>query len=223
VFSQRVSHCTNVLWFDLDNIRLVDRLASGAAEEERHRIARDLHDTVIQPYLGLQLGLIALRHQLTNGGTDGKDTLERLIALNNDGVADLRRYVRELRDSNERDGELLPAVRRFGAKFAAATGIAVHVEAETEIHISERLAIETFQMVAEGLSNVRRHTDATRATVGLTCRNRHLTLRIENSGAEQWEPFTPRSISERATALGGRARVERRADNTTVVLVEIPL
>jgi signal transduction histidine kinase len=207
----------------LDNIRLVDRLASGAAEEERRRIARDLHDSVIQPYLGLQLGLTALHRQLVAGGTDGKDTLERLIALTNEGVTDLRRYVRELRDGGEREGELLPAVRRFGAKFSEATGIAVHVEAETDIHVNERLAIEAFQMVAEGLSNVRRHTDAAQATVGLACRNRHLILRIENAGAEQWEPFTPRSIAERATALGGRARVERRADNGSLVVVEIPL
>ncbi|HZB43944.1 MAG TPA: hypothetical protein VE360_01800, partial [Pyrinomonadaceae bacterium] len=41
----------------LDNVRLLDRLASGAAEQERQKIARDIHDGVIQPYIGLQLGL----------------------------------------------------------------------------------------------------------------------------------------------------------------------
>jgi signal transduction histidine kinase len=207
----------------LDNIRLVDRLASGAAEEERHRIARDLHDSVIQPYLGLHLGLAALRRQLLAGGTEVKETLERLIALTDGGAADLRRYVRGLKDGSGREGDLLQAVRRFGAKFTEATGITVHVAAETEIHVSERLAVEAFQMVAEGLSNVRRHTDATQATVGLACRNRQLTLCIENAGEEQWAPFTPRSLAERATALGGQARVERRADNGSIVVVEIPL
>lgn len=52
----------------IDNIRLVDRLASAAAEEERRRIARDLHDRIVQPYIGLQLGLAAVRQRLATAG-----------------------------------------------------------------------------------------------------------------------------------------------------------
>src|SRR5947208_5573333 len=47
----------------LEHIRLVDRMASDSADEERHRIARSVHDRVIQPYIGLQMGLIGL-HRL---------------------------------------------------------------------------------------------------------------------------------------------------------------
>jgi signal transduction histidine kinase len=52
----------------IENIRLVDRLASGAAEEERRRIARSVHDRVIQPYLGLQIGIKALQRELSRSG-----------------------------------------------------------------------------------------------------------------------------------------------------------
>src|SRR4029078_5549779 len=52
----------------VETIRLVDRLASNAAEQERKKIARDIHDSVIQPYIGLQLGLVGLRQKIERGG-----------------------------------------------------------------------------------------------------------------------------------------------------------
>lgn len=71
----------------LDNIRLVDQLASGAAEEERRRIARDLHDSVIQPYIGLQIGLAAVRQKLAAGGAEVASDIERLIEMTSVGVS----------------------------------------------------------------------------------------------------------------------------------------
>src|SRR5439155_4762149 len=110
-------------------------------------------------------------------------------------------------------------------QFAKMTGIAVHVEAQTPLDVHDRLAAEVFHLVAEGLSNVRRHTCSTQATISLACGNGHLILRIANDiavGAEP-APFLPRSIMERAAALGGCTRVELCADYDTVVVVDIPL
>ena len=208
----------------LENIRLVDQLASDAAEEERRRIARDLHDSVVQPYLGLQIGLATIHRKLSaEGAIDVRRDIEHLIELANVWVTDLRCYVSGLRNGTEVDRDLLLAVHRFATKFAKATGITAHIEAETDIRINGRLAADVFQMVAEGLSNIRRHTSARQATIGLACREGHLILRIENEGSDGWAPFTPRSITERAVTLGGYARVERREDEGTAVIVEIPM
>jgi signal transduction histidine kinase len=100
----------------------------------------------------------------------------------------------------------------------------VDVEAAADLHCNDRLAAEVFQMVAEGLSNIRRHTQATQAKIGLLRRNGYLVLRVENEGAPVTSPelFTPRSITERAAALGGQVLVER-TDEGTAVVVEIPL
>ncbi|MBI1987000.1 MAG: hypothetical protein HYS70_01455 [Nitrospinae bacterium] len=209
----------------IDTLRLVDRLASDAAGAERRRIARDLHDSVIQPYLGLQMGLAALRQKLASGSAEVKGEVERLISLTEVGLDDLRHYTGALREGDEPEGGLLPAVRRFAGRFAEATGIAVHVEAGADLCVNDRLAAEVFQMVAEGLSNIRRHTGSRRATVGLACSDGHLVLRVGNdvpAGAAP-VPFIPRSITERATALGGRGRVEWTESGDTVVIVEIPL
>jgi signal transduction histidine kinase len=101
----------------------------------------------------------------------------------------------------------------------------VHVEAKTALPVHDRLAAEVFQMVAEGLSNVRRHTRSAQATVTLTCCDQHLRLRIANDIATDSgrTPFTPRSITERATALGGDAYVEWPEHGGTVIVVDIPL
>jgi len=93
------------------------------------------------------------------------------------------------------------------------------------LSINERLAAEVFQMVAEGLSNIRRHTISDRATVELARNAQSLSLRIGNEAANGHVPrsFTPRSITERARALGGDATVEHTDDHQTIVKVMIPL
>jgi signal transduction histidine kinase len=208
----------------VDNISLVNQLASDAAEEERRKIARDIHDSVIQPYVGLQIGLAGLREKLAANGSELSGDMERLMEMTNQGITDLRRQVSALKEKGGKEGSLLPAVWRFATRFTEATGIAVQVEAEADIQVEDRLAAEAFQMVAEGLSNVRRHTGAAHATVGLACRDGSLHLRIENEGTrDSLAPFVPRSLSERAAALGGAAQVLRRENGTTVVSIEVPL
>jgi signal transduction histidine kinase len=209
----------------IDNIRLVDRLASDAAETERQRIAHDLHDSIIQPYVGLQLGLVAVLRKYAASKTDVQDDLQQLLTLVNAELVDMRAYVWGLSQGNGYKDGLLPAVERFAQQFTEATGIAVHVEVAADMCINDRLATAVFRMVAEGLSNVRRHTDSPWATIGLACCNGHFLLRIENDDAAGTAvvPFRPRSITERAAALGGQVCVRRTEDARVAVIVNIPL
>jgi signal transduction histidine kinase len=73
--------------------------------------------------------------------------------------------MRGLRGSSGEESGLVPAVRRFATKFAETTCLNVHVDAAHDLKVNDRLAAELFQMVAEGLSNIRRHTHATQATI----------------------------------------------------------
>jgi signal transduction histidine kinase len=119
---------------------------------------------------------------------------------------------------------LVPSVRRFAATFAETTGIAVQVEAAGDLHLNDRLSAEVFQMVTEGLSNIRRHTHAMQANIVLAHRDNHVVLIIEDQGVDDSAaaPFTPRSITERATTLGGRVRINQH-EHGSAVIVEIPL
>ena len=148
----------------------------------------------------------------------------------------MRRYVWGLRAGEERRDVLLPAIQRFVTRFASVTGIDVIVEARGKIEVNDRLAAELFQIVAEGLSNVRRHALCNEARVEITCEGGKFLLQIKNrrpdesdgpgsgtDGAPRETPlFSPRSIVERAALLGGETRVFID-DDFTVVAVAIPL
>ncbi|MGB7922537.1 MAG: GAF domain-containing protein [Pyrinomonadaceae bacterium] len=212
----------------IENIRLLDQLASNAAEQERQRLARDIHDSVIQPYVGLQYRLAAIRNKLaTGGGDDVANDIERLFQITVDEISGLRGFVRGLKDTEVRKDNLLSAVSRFAKQFTDHFGIDVKIECRGEIEIKDRLAAEVLQMVYEGMSNVRKHTQAMNSTISLDCNAYTLFLSIENDEATGEETelasFTPGSLTARAEALGGQARVERTPDNHTKVNIEIPL
>src|SRR6185369_4457359 len=76
---QLMDHVTPVM----ENIRLIDNLASDAAEQERRRIAHDIHDSVIQPYLGLQFGLSALDQKLEANQPGIRANVQELLELTN--------------------------------------------------------------------------------------------------------------------------------------------
>jgi signal transduction histidine kinase len=208
----------------LDNIRLVDRMAADAGLAERKKIARDLHDSVIQPYIGLKLGMASLRQKLEAGTLQLSD-IDRLITVNEEAVADLRGYISVLKGNVEQDEDLLSAVRRFVTKFSFATGISVDIQASDHLHVNDRLAAEALQIVAEGLSNIRRHTESMRARVSIGCDDGQLVLRIADvcSNGVVPEPYVPWSITERAEALGGKVRVEPQSHGGSTVVVEVPL
>jgi signal transduction histidine kinase len=223
----------------LEHIRLVDQMASSAADDERQRIARSVHDRVIQPYIGLHLGLTGVRRvigkvlQAGNGTPLSAESnralasLDSVVEMARQGVDELRQYVSDLRQNKTRGDALLNSLLRYAAKFETVTGMRVNVTADQidAWNINDRLSAEIFQMATEALSNVHRHTTAT--AVSLTVeRNVHgsVAVRIENEVPEfQPQPdFIPRSIAERATSLGGRTQVSN-AKGRTVVNIEIPL
>lgn len=207
----------------IDNIQLVDRLASQAAEYERQKISRDIHDSAIQPYIGLKLGLEALRRNLSNDDR-AADGLAELVERTDSVIGDLRTYVGGLQGPGQRSNVLTSSVERHAKQLGEFYGIEVDVKIATTANMNERLAAEIFQIVREGLSNIRRHTNSAEARIRMTSLNGDIVLDIENdSAAEGQGAFTPRSITERALALGGRVSVNVSQSGCTTVSVLIPM
>ncbi len=97
----------------LHNIKLEDQLASDAAEAKRQRIALDVHDGVVQPYIGLQSGLAAIRQKLMWGQADVKQEVDRLLDFAKDEIYQLRHMIQTLKNGGGAVSGLLPSVRRF--------------------------------------------------------------------------------------------------------------
>jgi signal transduction histidine kinase len=208
----------------IDRIDLVDRIASDSAALERKKIALDLHDTAIQSYIGLQLGLAALCKKAAPSNPLSPD-LDKLVAMAAGVIVELRDFARGA-CGGPAAGEpiCLAALRRQADQAFAAYGVDIRIEIEGSIEFGDRLTAEVLQLVREGISNICRHTAAKRAVVSLHCSAGLLRIEINNEhGGKQPPPFRPRSISERAIALGGSAFVRQGRFNDTIVCVEIPL
>ena len=210
----------------VENMSLVEQLVSKAAEHERLAISRDLHDTTIQPYIGIKLALDALGRE---AGTDNPLAMRisELINMAEMTIRDLRQYASTLKDKAAMPGEfLVVAVKNQAERLERFYGIKVEVTSDISPRLQGRLAAEAYQIIAEGLSNVLRHTTAKNAFVNILCENSHLLLKIGNDAMADEvsaKSFMPRSINERAHVLGGRTFVEQLSGGQSVVHVTIPM
>jgi signal transduction histidine kinase len=208
----------------IENVQLVERLALGVATQERRRISRDLHDSTVQPYIGLKLGLEALRRRLPAGSAVASE-VDELVRMAGDGISHLREYVDSLSQPGTKGGPkpLVEAIREQVGRFSEFHKIEVTLAAEEDFSVPASLRDELVNVVREALSNVRRHTLASRACVALRREAQDIFLQIANDGATEATSFQPRSIAERVAELGGRVAVSFQAPSQTLVSVQVPL
>ena len=221
-FAQLMTSISNVV----EGMQLMDELVSRAAEHERYRISLDIHDTTIQPYIGLKLGLDALARE---GGSDNPLTprIGELLGMTDSTIRDLRRYMTTLQEDKTLAGDsLLSAVHDQASHYHRFYGIEVDVRCENEVLVNSQVAGAILQIVAEGLSNILRHTTAKRAYLSMKSEGQRIELEIANETidpAEEAPSFTPRSITARTRSLGGTILVERDPLGYTIVRIVIPL
>lgn len=192
---------------------------------ERRKISRDLHDSSIQPYLGLKWALEAIQNTAATG-RDVTEDLARLVERVDHEILLMRRYVNSLREAVPvREIDLRLAVQsqlvRWGDLYDLDIGLTT---TGSDRWVSEALASSILNITNEGLSNVRRHTAALDARILLFLCPGQVRVEIVNpvaSGSARGR-FTPWSIDERARALGGLCRVKLDGKLATRVAVELP-
>jgi signal transduction histidine kinase len=219
-----LDHLMSQVFPVIETIKVLDGMASEAASKERLKLSLDLHDTAIQPYIGLKLGLCALRKK---AAADNPliDDLDRLAAMAESVVADLRHFAGTVKHGADSRCEfILPHLHRQAARIKTLYGIDIQIVVDGDVHLDDRMTAEVLQLVREGLNNICKHTHAHRGRIRIGCTDGKLQIRIENEacGAD-FSNFRPRSISERAAALGGSAEVTQGMGGATAVLVEIPI
>lgn len=219
--------------FNLMAARLEEQraqLQDLASLEERHRIAMDLHDGVLQALYGIGLTLEACTEEFRQDPDQARQRLER--ARN-----DVDRAIRDIRKHFLDPGPPLPSERAtreilaevVGA-FREGSGIPATLQVEVDRELPPVHAMHLAWIVQEALANVRRHAGASTVAVRLAHEGDGIRLSIRDDGtgfsvAEvgRGEGRGLRNMAERARAMGGTVTVESAPDRGTVVLLQIPL
>lgn len=219
-----LSHLSAQAFPVIENMELLDSMASDAASKERQKISLDLHDTAIQPYIGLKLGLGAIRNKSSFDNVLNED-IDRLIGMTEKVIDDLRNFAVTFKTGGDKQEPIFMRVlSQQAARVKEFYGIDISIALAGNVKVSDRLATELLQLVHEGLSNICKHTLAQKGFVDIQFSETLLKIKIENENNNSPViDFTPRSISERAAGLGGMVHVNQGQGGNTVVTVEIPV
>lgn len=199
-----------------------------AREQERRRIQRDLHDGLGPQLTALTLELDAARNHLAAGRDDRVDQLlGRARTALHDSVADVRRLVYSLGDPAIATLGLSAAVSERVERLTTSSGVYATVDFDNELRLSAAQEEAIVLIVAEAVSNVVRHADASNCSVlfAENCGSVEVSVLDDGSGigACALTGIGLRSMRERAEELGGSLRVEERCSGGTAVLVSLPL
>ena len=201
-------------------------------EEERTRIAREIHDELGQALTALKLDLAWLEKRggtVRNSGAFRVD--ESSITSRIDETMEIvRRIASELRPSVLDQLGLEAAVEYLVQDTAKRTGIAVTLEADDFPRLPDELASHAFRIIQEALTNVTRHSKATRVEVSVRRAGKSIILGVRDNGVG----FAPGSLSgvrslglvgmrERALACGGTVMVQGKPGEGTLIVVTIPV
>jgi two-component system sensor histidine kinase UhpB len=167
-----------------------------AQEEERRRLARDLHDEVNQALTAILLRLEALAQDSPEVNVDEVTELKRLV---NQAMEELLNLARQLRPTALDDHGLMPAVETQLKRFSARTGVEVSLNAEGDAdHLPEDVQTAVYRILQEALANIGRHAGATAVAVDIEAEGERLELRVRDDGAG----FDPATLARAANGEG---------------------
>jgi two-component system, NarL family, sensor histidine kinase UhpB len=171
-------------------------LAMRAQEEERRRLARDLHDEVNQALTAILLRLEALAQ---DSPPENVDEVTELKLLVNQAMEELLNLARQLRPTALDDHGLMPAVEAQLKRFSARTGVEVSLNADGDPDsLPEDVQTAIYRILQEALANVGRHAGATAVAVDIEADDERLELRVRDDGAG----FDPAAMTRSARGDG---------------------
>ena len=200
----------------------------GAAEAERRRWARDLHDDTLQ---GLGAAKLALAAALRGEPEAARPRIEAAVRQLELEIVALRGIIADLRPPALDELGLEPAVRTLAARVGAAHGLELELELQLgETRLDAEVETIAYRVAQEALTNVAKHAGATRVRIRLRATASALELRVRDDGRGIEQPGPRRSggygitgMRERAELGGGSLRVEGRDGAGTTVALTLPL
>jgi signal transduction histidine kinase len=209
---------------------LSERLIN-AQEEERSRLARELHDDLSQQIAAMSIGLSNLKRQLPAEQMEAREQSARIQQKLVQVAESIRRLSHELHPAVLEHSGLGAALRDYCSEFGLLTNIRVMCKTEGSFeNVPASVALCIYRITQEALQNVAKHARVGEAEVELTRTDRLLTLTVSDRGAGMPanRSATPASlglvsIKERTRLVKGTFRIQSRPDQGTVLRVSIPL
>jgi signal transduction histidine kinase len=213
------------------NMRLEERVG------ERTRIARELHDTLLQGFQGLLLSFQTVRELLRTRPAEAEKALEGAIDRTAQAITEGREAVQGLRASTVERNDLVRAITRLGEEIAAEasshTSAGLHVEVEgTARNLHPIIRDEIYRIVGEALRNAFRHAGARQIEVEIRYDERQLRLRVRDDGkgidpqvlkkGEAAGHYGLQGMRERSKLTGGKLTVWSALDSGTEVELSVP-
>jgi two-component system sensor histidine kinase DegS len=209
--------------------------AHTAVTAERTRIACDIHDGLVQSLAGVNFKLDLCQELLRKDPRACDVTLAETKAELKLAIQEARQVIFNLRPVHYDRLELIPALTNYLKSYETQ----YHVKTEFSVSGDEttlypKTKIFLFRIMQEALSNVQKHSRADRVAVRITIGDDALTATITDNGVgfdteavsrdpEKWDHFGLRGIEERASLVGGEARVESKRGQGTRVWIRVPL
>jgi signal transduction histidine kinase len=211
----------------LDAARAQAELQRLAILDDRERIAKELHDGVIQALFAVGMGLQGTA--IMSGDEELAGRIEGAVAELDRVIRDLRNYIFGLRPGILADRQLDQALRQLGEEFQQKSGVVTIVEIDpTAAAELSHIAGDVLQLVRESLSNIGRHAQASTCRVSLYRQGDRVVVEVDDDGTG-FEPETARrgegltNLENRAGALGGSALIESSPDQGTTVRLLLPV
>ena len=231
---------TSGLFINIRDRRLADaklkkltQRVFDAQEEERRRVARELHDGISQILVGVRFSLEIAKRRLANGDSAGSDNLGQGIEHLSGAIQEVRRISRDLRPGVLDDLGLGPAIRTLAEDFGQRTGIEVSFDTVVfRNRLDEEAKIALYRVAQEAMTNIERHSGATHLAIDLRGHSRGATLRISDNG-RGIHPDDPanahgtglglRNMQERVEQLNGTLRIQSSRNGGTLIEANVPL
>ena len=221
----------------VDRAELVSAAAMQARQEERHRVAADLHDSVVQQVFSIKMRAEALRLGIKRDGEVSPEILgkhaEALATSARLALDDLRALIFELRPGDLAEKGLIGSVAAWVESVGARSGIAATFHSDLEfVALPSGMEDDLYRIVQEALHNVIKHAEATTVMVGIAVRgggNGLLVVDIEDDGHGFRRPLQSadslgmQSMRERAQRWGGSVVLRSRSGRGGHLRVTIPL
>jgi len=213
-----------------EQLRRLSTSLQAVREEEKTRIARELHDELGQSLTGLKMDLAQLGSQLRPEQSDALNRAKSMQSLLDTTVASVRRIATELRPLMLDDLGLVPTIEWLVHDFSQRSGIAVELTLPSaEFDVGPELSTAVFRVLQESLTNVARHAQASRVAVALSGTDNNVELRVQDNGkgigaagAGGAKTLGVLGMRERTAILGGTFTLESEPGMGTSIVMMIP-